>query len=141
MNENWYIVDDLDQFVLATRKLLFNNFGKSDDQETSAIDDMLNISAEEQSEFDTILTQEESIIIAKNILKKQSNNKTQEVRYLVNDQMYLQMIENLNSRMISNTLNGLVNKGILESGFDTEQNDFVFWIKDSDKNQETPETD
>lgn len=141
MNENWYIVDDLDQFVLATRKLLFNNFGKSDDQETSAIDDMLNISAEEQSEFDTILTQEESIIIAKNILKKQSNNKTQEVRYLVNDQMYLRMIENLNSRMISNTLNGLVNKGVLESGFDTEQNDFVFWIKDSDKNQETPETD
>lgn len=141
MNENWYIVDDLDQFVLATRKLLFNNFGKSDDQETSAIDDMLNISAEEQSEFDTILTQEESIIIAKNILKKQSNNKTQEIRYLVNDQMYLQMIENLNSRMISNTLNGLVNKGVLESGFDTEQNDFVFWIKDIDKNQETPETD
>jgi len=141
MNENWYVVDDLDEFVLATRKLLFNNFGKSDDQETSAIDDMLNISVEEQNEFDTILTQEESIIIAKNILKKQSNNKTQEIRYLVNDKMYLQMIENLNSRMISNTLNGLVNKGVLESGFDTEQNDFVFWIKDSGTNKETPETD
>lgn len=141
MSKNWYVVDDLDEFVLATRKLLFNNFGKSDDKETSAIDDMLNISVEEQNEFDTILTQEESIIIAKNILKKQSNNKTQEIRYLVNDKMYLQMIENLNSRMISNTLNGLVNKGVLESGFDTEQNDFVFWIKDSGTNKETPETD
>jgi hypothetical protein len=33
--------------------------------------------------------------------------------------------------MISNMLNNLVNKGVLDSGFDDESNDFIFWIKDN----------
>ena len=45
----------------------------------------------------------------------------------------------MNSRMISNLLNGLVSKGLVESSYDSELNDFVFWIKD--ENKEKPETD
>lgn len=130
MSDEWYIIDNLDEFVLATRKILFNNFGKQDQAVSTDIDDMLNISVSDQEEFDTILTQEESIIIAKTLLKKQSHNKTKQIRYLISDDMYLQLIENMNSRMISNILNSLVNKGLLETAFDIEANDFVFWIKD-----------
>jgi hypothetical protein len=35
-----------------------------------------------------------------------------------------------------------VQKGLVESAFDDKANDFVFWIKDKDENQEEkPETD
>jgi len=36
----------------------------------------------------------------------------------------------------------LVNKGILDSGYDSEKNDFIFWVKeDADNKEQTPETD
>lgn len=43
--------------------------------------------------------------------------------------------------MVSNILNTLVNKGVLDSGYDSEKNDFIFWVKEDANNQETPETD
>ena len=32
--------------------------------------------------------------------------------------------------MVSNMISNLVKKGLLESAFDEEKNDFVFWKKD-----------
>ena len=141
MKDNWYIVDDLDGFVLSSRRLIFNNFGKTGDSQ-SDIDSMFaEIKPEEQDEFDSILTQEESLIIAKGLLKKQLNKKTKETRYVLTDEIYIELLESMNDRMVSNTLNSLVNKGLLESGFDAESNDFVFWIKDEEDKKEQPETD
>ena len=37
--------------------------------------------------------------------------------------------------MTSNILNGLVNKGIVETAYDDETNDFVFWIKNENKKE------
>lgn len=140
-NENWYIVDDLDGFVLSSRKLIFNNFGKTNDSQSDIGSMFAEIKPEEQDEFDTILTQEESLIIAKGLLKKQLNKKTKEVRYVLTDEIYIELLESMNDRMVSNTLNSLVNKGYLESGFDAESNDFVFWVKDENDQKEKPETD
>ena len=136
MNDKWYIVDDLNEFVLATRKLLFNNFGKAKEEQSPDIDEMLDIQVSDEEEFNTVLTQEESIIIAKGLMRKQSNYKTKAIRYLVTDAIYMQILEDMNSRMVSNILNSLVSKGLLESGFDTESNDFVFWIKEDEKKTE-----
>ena len=41
--------------------------------------------------------------------------------------------------MTSNIVNGLVQKGLIETAFDSEANDFIFWIKE-DENQK-PKTD
>jgi hypothetical protein len=49
----------------------------------------------------------------------------------------MEMIESFNSRMISNMLNHLVNRGLLETAYDADSNDFVFWIKDETENRET----
>ena len=141
MNDNWYIVDDLDGFILSSRKLIFNNFGKTKDSSSDINSMFAEIKPEEQDEFDTILTQEESLIIAKGFLKKQLNKKTKEVRYVLTDEVYIELLESMNDRMVSNTLNSLVNKGYLESGFDEESNDFVFWVKDENDQKEKPETD
>ena len=45
--------------------------------------------------------------------------------------------------MVSNILNQLVNKGILESAYDEKSNDFIFWLKESigDEEKNKPETD
>jgi hypothetical protein len=79
------------------------------------------------------------MVIAKGLMKKQFNKKTKAERYLITDKMYMQLIEDMNDRMVSNVLNNLVNKGLLETGYDAESDDFVFWIKDNEK--EIPETD
>jgi len=41
--------------------------------------------------------------------------------------------------MVSNIINSLVKKGLIETAFDSEKNDFIFWVKDNE--QDKPETD
>jgi hypothetical protein len=134
---NEYIVKDLDNFVLTSRELVFNNFGKDQNQN---IEDLIqDVGLDELEEFNSVLSQEESMIIAKSICRKQTNKKTKAIRYVITDDLFMQMIMLFNDRMVSNMLNGLVNKGLLETAFDTESNDFIFWAKDEHK--EKPETD
>ena len=49
----------------------------------------------------------------------------------------------LNQRMVSNIVRGLVKKGVVDSAFDSERNDFIFWVKDKENftDEEMPETD
>jgi hypothetical protein len=145
MKDKWYVIHDIDAFTNHVRVLVYNAFGsglsedKDDDPE---IDDLISVKPEDEDELDKILSFEESLNIATQIVKKQKNKKTNNIRYVVNDSIFLQVIESLNDRMVSNLLNNLVNKGVLETGFDNETNDFLFWIKDNDnKKSEKPETD
>jgi hypothetical protein len=136
MKQEWYIVKNLKEFVESSRSLVYNNFGNSVDKNDS-IDSMLSmvVSDEEKKELDSILSHEESSIIIMALLKKEINKKTKKYRYVMTEKMFLSIIESLNDRMVSNMLNGLVNKGLLETGFDEETNDFIFWIKDENKKE------
>lgn len=135
---NWYVVANVEDFVTTARKLVFNSFGKMEGEEQ---EDLLLVSPKDQKEFDEVLTQEESLIIAKNLLRKQVNKKTQETRYVITDEIMVEIIESLNDRMVSNILNSLVNRGVLESAYDNESNDFIFWIKDNEEqNDQKPES-
>ena len=139
-DEDWFIINDLDEFVNKTRTLVFNSFGKENDQDISDIS--LDISSEsELEEMNIILSHNESLIIAKNILRCQTNKKNKSKRYLVSTGLYHKYITSLNERMIGNILNRLVNKGLVESAFDNDSNDFVFWIKDENEDNNKPETD
>jgi len=144
MKDKWYVIHDMDAFTNHVRVLVYNAFGSglSEDKEDPEIDDLISVKPEDKDELDKILSFEESLNIATQIVKKQKNKKTNNIRYVVNDSIFLQVIESLNDRMVSNLLNNLVNKGVLETGFDNETNDFLFWIKENDKNKpERPETD
>jgi hypothetical protein len=133
MNEEWYIIKDIIEFVDKTRTLIFNNFGSD---KSTDIDILLDeIKPEDQEEFDTVLSHDESLVIVKSLAKKQTNKKNQKIRYLISDSLYYEIIQSLNDRMISNILNSLVNKGMIETAFDNKSNDFVFWIKDSKNNE------
>jgi DNA-binding HxlR family transcriptional regulator len=130
-DKNEYIINDINAFVESTRTLVFNSFGKVSDDETNDIDTMLEeVKDEHKEEFDSVLSHEESHLIIKNYIKIQKNKTTNSIRYILTDDMFMKIIECLNERMVSNMLRELVKKGFLETAFDEESNDFIFWTKD-----------
>jgi cell fate (sporulation/competence/biofilm development) regulator YlbF (YheA/YmcA/DUF963 family) len=144
--EQWFFINDFDDFVDHSRSLVFKFFGavKEEAEEDSMMASISQMSKEELEEMDETLTHDESAIIIKNHAKKQINRNTKEVRYCLTDKLLQSIIEDLNNRMISNILNSLVNKGVLDSAYDSDQNDFIFWVKeeeDDTKSNQKPETD
>jgi hypothetical protein len=143
-NDDWFLINDFDDFVDHARSLVFKFFGVANEMADDPLSSSLaTLTKEELSEMDETLTRDESAIIIRNHARKQINRKTKEVRYCLNDNILQIIIEDLNSRMVSNILNTLVNKGVLDSAFDTDQNDFIFWVKDENdsKQNQKPETD
>lgn len=143
MKDNeWFVIPDLETFTYKARAIVFNNFGKSTEDQESDIDSIIDdIKEQDQEEFDKILSQSESLAIVKENIKIEKNKYTKKFRYVLDDIIFLHIIEKLNDRMVSNVLNSLVQKGLVESAFDTESNDFIFWIKDENKNKDKPKTD
>lgn len=133
----WFIVKDVDALVESARALVYNNFGTWETSEDDTPVDEMLIKPEEKEEFDKLLSPEESKVIVTQILKKQKHKTTQKLRYLVSDDLFISIIQILNDRMVSNTLANLVSKGLVESAYDSELDDFIFWVKDEEK----PETD
>jgi hypothetical protein len=136
-NDQWFFINDFDEFVDHSRSLVFKFFGEvnniADDSMTASL---AKLSHEEIKEMDETLTHEESATIIKNHAKQQINRKTKQIRYCLTDKLLQSIIEDLNSRMVSNILNSLVNKGILDSAYDDEQNDFIFWVKEEKQKPE-----
>jgi hypothetical protein len=132
-----FVIKDLDHFIDSTRKLVFNSFGKQDASNQS-INQMLysDMSESDINEMDRVLSISETEIIIKNRLKKQKNKTTGEHRYILTESQFCDIVEDLNSRMVSNLLSELAAKGMIESAYDSELNDFVFWIKDDEQTKE-----
>lgn len=136
-NDDWFVLKDFDSFIDYTRVLAYNSYGnKKDDNEETEIESLMDMSIESRTELDKILSHSEAAEIIKIIAKKQKNKRTKEIRYIINDNLYIEIIQSLGDRMTSNILQGLVSKGLIEMGFDSEANDFIFWVKDQDKLEE-----
>lgn len=138
----WFIINDLDDFVDKARTIVYSNFGNWD--QASEIDGLIDDVAEnEKEELNKILSHEECIAITKSIVKKQKNKKSKEIRFVLNEDLFADLIKSFNDRMVSNILQSLVKKGLVESSYDSEINDFVFWINDENKEKDInqPETD
>lgn len=146
MSKEVFIINDLEDFVNATRRLVFQNFGSSSDEDLDLENIITNSSSQDESEMNDVLSYPESCSIVESFIKKQINKKTKEHRYILNEDIYMSIIMSLNDRLVSNILNGLVNKGLVETAYDDKTNDFIFWITDEykkniKKNSESPETD
>lgn len=137
-----YIISDIDDFTDKVRAIVYNNFGLWEDDKSDVdilIDDVKEL---EQENFDAMLSHSESLNIIIPLLRRQKHKTTDEIRYTLNDHIFVDIINSLNERMVSNVLNSLVQKGLVESAYDSETNDFIFWIKDDNhKDFEKPETD
>lgn len=126
MSSDWFVINNFSEFVEASRKLVFNNFGKLDDD--SDVEKILvELSEKDQKELDSVLSYNESASIIKELIKEEKNKKTKESRYLVDTDSYILIITKLNDRLVSNILNSLVNRGLVETAYDEKINDFIFW--------------
>ena len=143
MKTDWYKIDDLEGFIKSARVLVFNTFGSDKNTTDSISTDIEKLSEEEQTELDDVLTQAEALLIAKQFIKEKSNKYTQDIEYFISEKRFLNMVEDLNSRMVSNLLHTLVKKGLLETAYDEEHDDFVFWstqqppLKNNEKDQKS----
>ena len=126
MNNNWYIIKDLDDFTEHTRILVFNNFANHND-ETSKEEICENLSEDQRNELDSVLSFDECMVITKTFAKKQRNKNTKEIRYAISDDIFSEIVSSMNSRMVSNLLVNLSKRGLIESAYDNKLNDFVFW--------------
>lgn len=127
MKNNRYIIQDFDAFIQATRVLVFNTFAENKDKALSI--EISELHEQELSELNDILSQSECIAISKDYIRHQTNKTTKEKRVIISENDYLAMVEAFNSRMISNMLTRLVSKGIVDTAYDAEKNDFIFWLK------------
>lgn len=138
MKEKWFEVKDLSEFVNSTRKMVFHFFGKLNEADTdSALKEIWDMSEEELEELDSTLTYEECLVITKSLLR--TENKNYEDSYYVSDSIFMTIVEEINSRLVSNILNRLANKGLIETAFDEKIGDFVFWAT-SDENKTDTDT-
>ena len=147
INEEWFIINDIDDLTNSVRVLVFNNFGKSTEQQVQEKEDdivnnlLLELDPKDQKELDETLSYSESLIIVKQHIKKQIHKKTDKIRYIMNSDMFLKIIKSLNDRMVSNLLNSLVNRGLVETAYDDEDDDFIFWVKDNDSKNTNKESE
>ena len=147
MKNEWFAINDLDEFVDAARILIFNSFGKNlETEDQLEVEKLLDCNKDNREELDKSLSHDECSTIAKGVLKTKINKITKKVTYYINDTKFMEFLELLNDRMVSNILNDLANMGLIESAFDNDSNDFIFWIKDEYKEDiekiiEKPETD
>jgi hypothetical protein len=51
----------------------------------------------------------------------------------------MKIISAIGDRMTSNILNSLVNRGLVETAYDENADDFIFWVKENENDK--PETD
>lgn len=131
-NGDTYIVNDRNLFLDNIRKALYSGFGKEaeNDEEVMFLLHELEQNNQDMTELNQTLSLEECTIISEPFFTKQKNKNTGAVRYLMSTENFDEFITALNDRLVSNLLASLVKKGLVESAYDTEQNDFIFWVTD-----------
>jgi hypothetical protein len=139
MNE-WFVIKNLEEFTDKARIIVYNNFGQWENEDQ--IDDIIDyVKESDEEDLNKVLSLEESLVIVKQNVKKQKNKKNKKIRYVLSTNLFSKIVEDLNARLVSNVLNQLVQKGLVESGYDSESNDFIFWVKNENSTNEKPETD
>jgi hypothetical protein len=134
MDKERYIINDPIQFTESIRKAVFSGFGEEAIDDPDEFTKLINdISPEQEQEMNEVLTLSESLVIVKELAKKEKNKKTQEIRYIINEKIFSNIVESINARLVSNILSDLIKKGLVETGYDSEINDFVFWVKNTDR--------
>lgn len=128
----WFEIIDVEEFVNNTRVLTYNLFeGLYDEPKLFDVKnisyDFEELTEEEKEELDSILSISECITMSENFMTKRGSE------YTINGEEYINMVECFNRRLISNMVQKLAQRGLLEIAFDDEKNDFIFWVNKNGK--------
>ena len=138
-------ISNIDKLVNFSRRLIYYNFDDESEKLSDAdfFEQVQKIKQEDMPELDKYLPFDEAKNIMKSLLIKRRHKKTKVPKLFMKESDYDELLIQLNKRMVSNIVRGLVNKGVVESAFDDEKNDFIFWVKDKydEFDNDKPETD
>jgi tRNA C32,U32 (ribose-2'-O)-methylase TrmJ len=141
----WFAIVDLELFVDSTRVLVYELFGNQNKEKNEDIaktnTEYKKLTKIEQEEINECLTHQESLLISKDFITTKINKKLKKKKHVISEKSYLAFLESLNARLVSNMLSKMVKQDLLDSAFDEESNDFIFWLKEEndekDKNTKT----
>jgi tRNA C32,U32 (ribose-2'-O)-methylase TrmJ len=133
----WFAIVNLDSFVNSTRVLVYELFGNQDKEKNDSVaktnTDYEKLTSIEKKEINECLTHQESLLISKEFITEKESKKLKKKRYIISDKDYLSFLESLNARLVSNMLSKMVKQDLLDTAFDEESNDFVFWLKEEEE--------
>lgn len=126
-----YVMNNLEKFINEIRRIVFAGFGTTD-----ITDDLLSelMSEIDEEELDKTITYEECLNIAYEYVSIRKTRKGKR-KIIITEKNFNKLIEDINSRLVSNILVQLVDRGDLETAWDEESNDFIFWVPDNNENQ------
>ncbi len=133
MSNESFAISDIDYFTNYSRRIIFDSYGQKSEENSDITE--TDLSQKDKEELDKTLSYDEALNIVKSIAKVQTHKTTKEKRYVITDKSYMEILQSLGDRMTSNILNGLVNKGIVDTAYDGDIDDFVFWVKEKDNNK------
>tara|TARA_S200002703_G_scaffold20667_5_gene17117 strand:- start:81712 stop:82179 length:468 start_codon:yes stop_codon:yes gene_type:complete len=138
-------ISNVDKLVNFSRRLVYYNFDDESEKlsDSDFFEKVQKIKQEDMPELDKYLPFEEAKNIMKSLVVKRRHKKTKVSKLFMRESDYDEVLIQLNKRMVSNIVLGLVKKGVVDSAFDSEKNDFIFWVKDKydEYDNERPETD
>jgi predicted transcriptional regulator len=132
-DDGWLEVVNIEKLINFSRKLIYYNFDEENAglADKEFLDKVSNIdSSKDSAEIDSVLPYKECKNIITPLLKKKISKKTDKVKYLIKESDYDEVLIQFNQRMVSNIIQNLVKKGYLDTAYDSEKNDFVFWVKE-----------
>ena len=124
-----YVMQDPTEFINQIRKLVFAGFGSDalNDEELEHL--VLEI---DEEEMDKTLSFNECKVIAMEYLKPKKSKNKKKTKFFLTEQQFNDFVEAVNARLVSNVLTELVDEGKLESAWDSEANDFIFWVANNE---------
>lgn len=131
----WLEISNLPKFTDYIRKMIYINFNE-ENAESDIQDCFQQLESEEKQEINEVLSLRECIEIVKENCKKFRHKKTKKLKYVIDSNAFDEILHKVNQRMISNIISALVSRGLLDSAFDEEKNDFVFWVAQQDNEKE-----
>ena len=145
MDEGWMEIVNIDKLVDFSRRVIFYNFDEDNDDldDEDFMKKIEKIESKDSTEMNKVLPRDEVKAIFLDLIVKRRNKNTKQVAMFIKEEDYEEVLAQLNQRMVSNIVKGLVSRGLVESAFDSEKNDFVFWVRTDydDRKSENPETD
>ena len=130
-DNQWLNIVNLDKLINFSRKVVYANLGEeySDASDANFLHLVENMPEEQQEEMNSILSLSEARAIFRPFVRQQRHKKTLNIKTSILESDYDTILRQLSERMISNIVRNLVSRGLVESAFDEEKNDFIFWVK------------
>lgn len=135
--DGWMEVISLDKLANFSRKVIYYNFDEQNNSlgDREFLEKIDKIEHTNNKELDKVLPMDETKAILSDLTFKKRNKKDKKVYTFIKESDYEEALLQMNERMVSNIVKNLVSRGLVESAFDSEKNDFVFWVKkDEERN-------